>query len=117
MPRDPHLENAVMDVLWNSDDWMTPRRVQDALPADHPVGYTTVMTVLVRLWKKRRLERRREGRAYAYHPVHSRSEHVALRMEAVLGTAGDRSIALARFADQLSDTEREQLRSLLKEGP
>jgi len=106
-----------MDVLWNTDDWMTPRRVQDALPADHPVGYTTVMTVLVRLWKKRRLERHSEGRAYAYRPVHSRSEHVALRMEAILGTAGDRSIALARFADQLSDDEREELRRLLKESP
>ena len=117
MPRDPHLENAVMDVLWSTDDWLTPRRVQGALPADHAVGYTTVMTVLVRLWKKRRLERRSEGRAYAYHPAHSRSEHVAMRMEEILGTAGDRSIALARFADQLSDTEREELRSLLEEGP
>lgn len=117
MPRDPYLENAVMDVLWSADDWLTPRRVQGALPADHTVGYTTAMTVLVRLWKKRRLERRREGRAYAYRPVHSRSEHAAIRMEEILGTAGDRSIALARFADQLSDSEREQLRSLLEEGP
>lgn len=106
-----------MDVLWSADDWLTPRRVQGALPADHTVGYTTAMTVLVRLWKKRRLERRREGRAYAYRPVHSRSEHAAIRMEEILGTAGDRSIALARFADQLSDSEREQLRSLLEEGP
>lgn len=106
-----------MDVLWSTDDWLTPRRVQDALPVAHPVGYTTVMTVLVRLWKKHRLERRRDGRAYAYHPVHLRSDHVAMRMEEILGTAGDRSIALARFADQLSDAEREQLRSLLEEGP
>jgi predicted transcriptional regulator len=74
------------------------------------------MTVLVRLWKKRRVERRGEGRAYAYRPAQSRSEHVAMRMEEILGTAGDRSIALARFADQLSDAEREELRSLLEEG-
>lgn len=40
-----------------------------------------------------------------------------MRMEEILGTAGDRSIALARFADQISDPERERLRSLLEQGP
>ncbi len=54
MAQDPYLENAVMDVLWDSSEWMTPRDVQEQLPPERTVEYTTVMTVLARLWKKGR---------------------------------------------------------------
>ena len=114
MPKDPFLENAVMDVLWDSETWLTPRDVQSRLPAERTVEYTTVMTVLTRLWKKGRLERERSGRAYAYLPVRTRTEHAALRMEEILETAGDRSIALAQFAEQLSASERKKLKVILE---
>ena len=115
MAKDPYLENAVMDVLWNTDRWLTPRAVMEALPEQRAVGYTTVMTVLARLWKKGRLDRRREGRANAYRPIRSRAEHAALRMEEILDAAGERSVALARFADSLSASERRKLHDLLEE--
>jgi predicted transcriptional regulator len=115
MPKDPFLENAVMDVLWDSNTWLTPGDVQSRLPAERRVEYTTVMTVLARLWKKGRLERERSGRAYAYLPVRTRSEHAAMRMEEILETAGDRSIALAQFAEQLSASERKKLKVMLEE--
>ena len=115
MPKDPFLENAVMDVLWDSEVALTPRDVQTRLPVERRVEYTTVMTVLARLWKKGRLERERSGRAYAYLPVRTRSEHAAMRMEEILETAGDRSIALAQFAEQLSASERKKLKVMLGE--
>ena len=115
MAKDTYLENAVMDVLWNTDRWLTPRAVMEALPEQRAVGYTTVMTVLARLWKKGRLDRRREGRANAYRPIRSRAEHAALRMEEILDAAGERSVALARFADSLSASERRKLHDLLEE--
>jgi len=115
MPKDPFLENAVMDVLWEADEWLTPRDVQAQLPAERTVEYTTVMTVLARLWKKGRLNRERSGRAYAYLPVRTRSEHAAMRMEEILETAGNRSIALAQFAEQLSASERRKLKRILEE--
>ncbi|MCL1602066.1 MAG: BlaI/MecI/CopY family transcriptional regulator [Actinomycetia bacterium] len=115
MSKDPFLENAVMDVLWGADDSLTPRNVQAQLPAERTVEYTTVMTVLARLWKKGRLNRERRGRAYAYAPVRTRSEHAAIRMEEILETAGDRSIALARFTEQLSASERRRLKLMLDE--
>ena len=115
MPKDPFLENAVMDVLWDANAPLTPRDVQSLLPAHRAVEYTTVMTVLARLWKKGRLERERRGRAYAYVPVRTRSEHAAKRMEEILDAAGDRSIALARFAEQLSASERRRLKLMLED--
>lgn len=114
MAQDPYLENAVMDVLWDVSEWMTPRDVQELLPPERSVEYTTVMTVLSRLWKKGRLERERSGRAYAYRPLLTRTEHAAARMEEILDTAGDRTNALARFAEQLSASERRRLREHLE---
>jgi predicted transcriptional regulator len=114
MPKDPFLENAVMDVLWDSEEWLTPREVQSLLPPERSVGYTTVMTVLARLWQKERLDRERAGRAYAYRPVRTRSEYAAVRMEEILETAGDRSLALSRFAEHLSNSERKKLLAFLE---
>ncbi len=104
-----------MDVLWDADVWLTPREVQSQLPAERAVEYTTVMTVLARLWKKGRLNRERSGRAYAYLPVRTRSEYAAMRMEEILETAGNRSVALAQFAEQLSASERRKLKRILEE--
>ena len=115
MPKDPFLENAVMDILWDAETWLTPRRVQNLLPEERTVGYTTVMTVMARLWKKGRLSRRRQGRAFAYGPVNTRTEYAALRMEEILDTAGSRSVALAKFAENLSASERRRLRGILEE--
>ena len=114
MAKDPFLENAVMDVLWDATTALTPGDVQRRLPEERAVSYTTVMTVMSRLWKKGRLERQRDGRAYAYVPTESRTEHAARRMEEILDTAGDRSHALARFAEQLSTSERKRLSAYLE---
>lgn len=115
MPKDPFLENAVMDVLWDASTALTPGDVQERLPDERAVSYTTVMTVMARLWKKGRLSRQRSGRAFAYTPTMSRNEHAAQRMEEILDTAGDRSNALARFAQQLSASERRRLLDYLEE--
>lgn len=116
MPKDPFLENAVMDVVWEAGDWLTPRQVQASLPDERAVGYTTVMTVMARLWKKERLDRRREGRAFAYRATASRAEYAAMRMEQILEATGDRSVTLGRFLDNLSASERRNLRRLLEES-
>jgi predicted transcriptional regulator len=107
------LEAAVMDALWNHGGWMTPGEVHDVLVDDHPLAYTTFMTVLVRLWEKGRLERQRDGRAYAYHAIETRDEYAARRMQELLATAGDRSATLTHFLGSLKEAERTQLRRLL----
>lgn len=107
------LEAAVMSVLWDAEGWHTPGDVHRMLEATHPVAYTTVMTVLVRLWRKGRLDRRPDGRAFAYHPVLSREDDAARRMGEVLSHLGDHAGVLTRFVDTLADDDRAQLRRLL----
>jgi len=106
------LERAVMDVLWDQGGWLTPGEVHQRLQ-DPDLAYTTVMTILVRLWRKRRVERQRDGRAYAYHPVATREETMAALMEEVLARATDRSAVLNHFVDAMDPADRAQLRRLL----
>src|SRR5713226_9604234 len=91
------LEAEVMDVLWDRGGWLTPGEVHAALARRGELAYTTVMTILVRLWQKGRLERERDGRAYAYRPTASREETAGTRMGEVLVAAGDRPAALGYF--------------------
>jgi predicted transcriptional regulator len=110
------LEARVMDVLWDAADWVTPADVHATIATKRrPRAYTTVMTILVRLWTKGLLERRRLGRAYAYRPVATRDEWAAHRMYEFLEAAGDRSAALSHFVDEIDGREAARLRRLLDE--
>ena len=110
------LEADVLRILWADPDPKTPREVRDALATrGRDLSYTTVMTVLVRLWRKGGLERAPRGRSFAYRPVMSREDATALRMRDLLDAAGDPSLALSRFVDAIDDDDRAALRRLL--GP
>ena len=107
------LETAVMDVVWRCDAPVTPGDVRTLLAGQRPLAYTTVMTILVRLWRKGRLERERVGRAYAYRPVDSQEEYAAARMGEVLGGVPDRPKALGHFVHVLDPVDRAQLERML----
>lgn len=103
-----------MDTLWADDgEWLTPRDVHDVIARKHPLAYTTVMTTLSRLWRKGIVDRRREGRAFAYRPVATRDEWVAIRMRELLTEAGDSAAALTHFVSGMGTRERGQLRRVV----
>ena len=108
------LEAQIMDVLWSTDAPMTPRDVQEAIATPRrSLAYTTVMTILVRLWQKGMLERETAGRADAYRPAADRDEWAAARMQEILEASGDRALTLNRFVDGMSGREAAQLRRML----
>ena len=117
------LERAVMETLWDltgpetgrSD--ATARQVVDRLAASRSIAYTTVLTVLERLERKRLVRRLREGRAHRYAPMATREVYAAELMLEALGRASDRDAALVRFVDAVSPEEAEVLlRALLGEA-
>ena len=110
------LEKQVLDALWAATEPMTTGGVHEVVAADRKLAYTTVMTILTRLWEKGELTRHRQGRAYAYQPVVGREQRVAQRMQAVLGAAEDHALALNAFADALPDDQRAALRRALGRG-
>jgi predicted transcriptional regulator len=105
------LEADVLRHLWNSSEPATPGQVHEALGAD--IAYTTVMTVLTRLWRKGLVDREQRGRAYAYHPLVSEADYAAKRMRDALGGAQNREAVLGRFVDTLSARDAKVLRRVL----
>lgn len=107
------LEAEVLRFLWASEDAVTPAEVCEGLDTD--LAYTTIMTILTRLWEKGLVDRTRAGRAYAYRPLLTESEYAAQRMSAVLEATDDREGALSTFIGSLSKREARLLRRLVAE--
>lgn len=107
------LEDAVMDVIWSEGGWVAPGEVLVQLSAARDLAYTTVTTTMVRLYDKGRLERRKDGRAFAYRATSTRTQWAAQQMDKVLESAADRRSTLTHFLDQLNAADRTQLRRML----
>lgn len=107
------LEGELLAVLWDRADWVTGPEIHTALSAQRPLAYTTVATVLTRLWEKGHLERARDGRPFTYRAVRTREQHAAARMASVLAELDDRPGALSWFLELLEPRELAQLRRLL----
>ncbi|MEZ5411210.1 MAG: BlaI/MecI/CopY family transcriptional regulator [Acidimicrobiales bacterium] len=111
---DGALEADVLGVLWAADGQsLSPAEVNERLPTD--LAYTTIMTVLTRLWKKGLAERVEAGRGYAYRATYSESELTSQRIRDMLDHAHDRASALAGFVDSLDTGDIQHLRRLLAE--
>jgi len=67
------LELQIMEVLWRKD-CATVRDVYERLKQSREVAYTTVMTVMSRLFEKGLLARDKVGNAYSYRATSSRDE-------------------------------------------
>ncbi|MBY6675356.1 BlaI/MecI/CopY family transcriptional regulator [Rhodococcus sp. BP-332] len=110
------LERAVMEHLWSSSEPQTVRQVHEALASKRELAYTTVMTVLQRLAKKKLVTQQRDDRAHRYAPVHGREELVASLMVDALQQAdrsGGRAAALVHFVGRVGADEAAALREAL----
>ncbi len=100
-------------MLWGARRPLTPGEVREEL--DGSLAYTTVMTVLGRLYDKGLVSRSSAGRAYAYEPAVTESELTARRMGDVLAVAHDRTAALSGFVGSLSKRDIAALRRAMGE--
>ncbi|MFI9649492.1 BlaI/MecI/CopY family transcriptional regulator [Streptomyces sp. NPDC052040] len=105
------LESDVLAALWSADEPLTARRVLERLPGG--LAYTTVLTILSRLFDKGMLTRHREGRGYAYAPARDEASHTAQRMKSLLEGGSDREAVLTRFVSELSERDEQLLHQLL----
>ncbi len=106
------LESEVLEQIWSEPEGLTPRDVLERLDGD--LAYTTVMTIMNRLWNKGLLDRAKEGRAFRYRPLRTESEVIAARMSDALGFARDREASLSRFVEDLEPGDEAVLRALLE---
>jgi predicted transcriptional regulator len=92
------LEEAVMGVLWATSP-LNVREVQRRIGSK--LAYTTVMTTLDRLFKKRLLTRTKVGLAFDYRPAITRDEYHRRVVEAAVAPLLDEGApaVLAAFID------------------
>ncbi|MFI6686422.1 BlaI/MecI/CopY family transcriptional regulator [Streptomyces sp. NPDC050485] len=105
------LEAEVLGLLHDAGEPLIPRQVRDRLGGD--LAYSTVVTVLSRMYDKGLLRRIQQGRAFAYAPDADAPGLAARRMRQVLEDGGDREAVLTRFVDDLSSGDEALLRRLL----
>jgi predicted transcriptional regulator len=108
------LEREVMAVVWKAGE-INVREACERL--DTSVAYTTVMTTMDRLFKKRLLDRRKVGRAFVYTATATRDE-----MEGAVATelvqnllqrhGGEPLPLLSSLVDAVSDRDRALLDDL-----
>lgn len=108
------LESAVMDVLWHAAGPLRVRDVLERLDTGKQLAYTTVMTVLDNLHRKRWVEREQHGRAYHYQPTFSREEAAVRALREVLDSSGDPNAVLMHFVASTSAEESDALRKALR---
>jgi predicted transcriptional regulator len=109
------LEAAVLRAVWAAPQPVSAAQVRDALGGAD--AYTTVLTVLTRLWDKGLLDRERHGRTHRYRAVVGEAEVTADQMGHQLRQANDQAAVLSRFVDSLDPAEADMLRRLLQREP
>ena len=108
------LEALVMDCLWQSEGDMSVRDVAASL--NGPWAYTTLMTTLDRLFKKKLATREPRGRAFAYRARLSRTDLGVQALKTAVsdidGGTETRELALAALVDALESHDPVLLDSL-----
>ena len=108
------LERQVMNVVWDAGE-INVREACERLGA--AVAYTTVMTTMDRLFKKRLLARRKVGRAFVYTAAATRDQlEGAVASELVQSLlqqhGGEPLPLLSSLVDAVSDRDRALLDEL-----
>ena len=100
------LEAKIMEVLWLFE-CASVRQVLDKLKADRKVAYTTVMTVMDRLYKKGVLKRQKDtSGAYLYCPTQKKDLFLAKASKQAIQNLIKEygNVAVAQFVDVLESS-------------
>jgi predicted transcriptional regulator len=112
------LELEIMNVLWDLGP-SNVQSVQEALPGSTQLAYTTVQTMLNVLYRKGRVKRTLEGRAYVYEPLITReragSQAVRDIVDRLFGGSVEGLLMNLVKSKQLDPKKLEQLRKRLEE--
>lgn len=114
MKRLSPLEQEVMNVVWGFNQ-CTVKDISEKLRSRN-LAYTTVSTILTRLYEKGMLEKLEEAVAIVYKPKLQKKEYgkklAQLFMQTFYANFG--SIATSSFAESIEELPKDQKKHLLK---
>ena len=110
------FEQRIMDIVWRKRQACSIRDIVDEIQNDKPVAYTTVATMVQRLYDKNLLVRKGDGKGFVYSPrltKESYAKRIARSFfEHFFKSYGD--IALASFAESIEDLPEDKRTYLLE---
>jgi predicted transcriptional regulator len=116
------LEAEVLRILRQASGPLSAGEVRQRLAAgphgdgqQGDLSYSTVVTIMSRLYDKGLLARQRAGRGFTYAPLDEASL-AAGRMSQALGSGLDHDAVLSRFVSGLSGRDARLLRQLLTDN-
>lgn len=114
------LELKVMAILWTSRTPLGVAGVSERLQGERLLAYTTVMTVLVNLFKKGVVDRAKQGKAYLYWAKEGQDKLANGLFDRLLrgyynGQVEDFFAAFLRHKRNLSEEEIASIRKVLEE--
>lgn len=112
-------ELRLMNVVWDRGP-STVKDVLDALPADPPLAYTTILTTLRILEEKGYLDHEKDGRAFLYKPRVPREQARQSALRHVLSrffeNSAEQLVSNLLKSEKLSSAEMKRLRKLVEEA-
>lgn len=112
------VELEIMNVIWGLGE-CTVKGVQDALPKDRYLAYTSVATMMKILEQKGALKSAKQDRAHTYLSLISRAEYEAMSLQHLKTNVfgGDPASMVMRLLNEtdISQKEMETIRSLIEE--
>lgn len=110
------LQAEVMEIFWRRGD-ATVREVVTELNEHHDLAYTTVLTIVSRLWSRGLLAREPEGRGFRYRPAKSREDFLGELSDELIDRliADFGEIAMARLGERLEGLDAKRRRRLEQE--
>jgi predicted transcriptional regulator len=109
------LESEIMELIWRESP-ASVRDIYEQLLSRRQIAYTTVMTVLNRLYDKGMLKREQVGRAYLYTPTQTRAEYCSDTVRTVMKglISGFGEPALSHFVDSVDEHDTTELDDLIR---
>jgi predicted transcriptional regulator len=115
-PRPTDAELAILRVLWKQGP-STVRQVQEALDAERPTGYTTVLKLLQIMAEKELVLRDEAERSHVYRSRHSEEQTqrrlVSDLLDRAFGGSAQQLVLRALGAKKASREELAEIRKLL----
>jgi predicted transcriptional regulator len=108
------LEAEVMHRVWDHDGPVTVREIFEEMRKQRTIAYTTVMSTMDNLHRKRWLNRDKDGKAYRYTAVASREEYSARLMREAMAEATDTEAVLSHFVAQMDGEQSQVLGEVLR---
>lgn len=109
------LEQQIMDIVWQCKN-CSVREIVKTLQKKRFIAYTTVATVLRRLFVKGLVKRKSQKNGYWYYPKISKNSYVKSLSKTFLKTLvnsfGD--IAVSSFAESIESLPKQKKQYLLK---